>query len=135
MIDYETGVVTLLQPEALIGRGSSDRLQVTWEEAAVFRVFLTQQHAQPDAEIVTATLQRWIDEPPPSDDELDALTDEFVEAVQEVFPGCCIHFEDWKGTDAIRMLNRYAERRVPPAQSLVVLRNIGSRGDRERVRE
>ncbi len=44
-------------------------------------------------------------ETPPSDEELDALTDEFVDAVQEVFPGCCIHFEDWKGTDAIRMLD------------------------------
>jgi malate dehydrogenase (oxaloacetate-decarboxylating)(NADP+) len=49
-------------------------------------------------------------EPPPSDAELDALTGEFVEAVQQVFPGCCIHFEDWKGTDAIRMLNRYKDK-------------------------
>ncbi len=47
---------------------------------------------------------------PPSDEELDELTDEFVQAVQTVFPGCCIHFEDWKGTDAIRMLNRYADK-------------------------
>jgi malate dehydrogenase (oxaloacetate-decarboxylating)(NADP+) len=47
---------------------------------------------------------------PPSDEELDALTEEFVQAVQQVFPGCCIHFEDWKGTDAIRMLNRYADK-------------------------
>jgi malate dehydrogenase (oxaloacetate-decarboxylating)(NADP+) len=46
-------------------------------------------------------------EKPPADEELDALADEFVEAVEEVFPGCCIHFEDWKGTDAIRMLERY----------------------------
>ncbi len=49
-------------------------------------------------------------EPPPSEEELDALTEEFVQAVQQVFPGCCIHFEDWKGTDAIRMLNRYADK-------------------------
>ncbi len=49
-------------------------------------------------------------ETPPSDEELDALTEEFVQAVQQVFPGCCIHFEDWKGTDAIRMLNRYADK-------------------------
>ena len=47
---------------------------------------------------------------PPSTDELDALTEEFVQAVQEVFPGCCIHFEDWKGTDAIRVLKRYSEK-------------------------
>ncbi|HUJ47458.1 MAG TPA: oxaloacetate-decarboxylating malate dehydrogenase, partial [Rhizomicrobium sp.] len=49
-------------------------------------------------------------EKPPSDQELDELVEEFVQAVQRVFPGCCIHFEDWKGTDAIRMLERYAEK-------------------------
>jgi malate dehydrogenase (oxaloacetate-decarboxylating)(NADP+) len=49
-------------------------------------------------------------EPPPSDQELDELTDEIVQAVQEVFPDCCIHFEDWKGTDAIRMLKRYGDK-------------------------
>ena len=49
-------------------------------------------------------------EKPPSDAELDELTDEFVQAVQKVFPGCCIHFEDWKGTDAIRMLDRYRDK-------------------------
>ena len=43
----------------------------------------------------------------PSTDELDAFVQEFVDAVQEVFPKCCIHFEDWKGTDAIRLLARY----------------------------
>jgi malate dehydrogenase (oxaloacetate-decarboxylating)(NADP+) len=42
--------------------------------------------------------------------ELDAFIKEFVEAVQEVFPGCCIQFEDWKGDDAIRLLDRYADR-------------------------
>jgi hypothetical protein len=49
-------------------------------------------------------------EQPPSEQELDALTEEFVQAVQQVFPGCCIHFEDWKGTDAILMLNRYKDK-------------------------
>jgi malate dehydrogenase (oxaloacetate-decarboxylating)(NADP+) len=43
----------------------------------------------------------------PSSDELYAFVDEFVEAVQEVFPNCCIHFEDWTGTDAIALLARY----------------------------
>ena len=43
---------------------------------------------------------------PPSQADLDAFVDEFVSAVQEVFPGCCIHFEDWKGTDALRYLDR-----------------------------
>ncbi|TXM72681.1 NAD-dependent malic enzyme [Methylobacterium sp. WL12] len=48
-------------------------------------------------------------EPPPTE-ELDAFVEEFVQAVQEVFPGCCIHFEDWKGTDAIRLLARYRDK-------------------------
>ena len=47
---------------------------------------------------------------PLSTEELDALTEEFVQAVQEVFPDCCIHFEDWKGTDAIRVLKRYSDK-------------------------
>src|ERR1700686_4033717 len=48
-------------------------------------------------------------EKPPSEAELDELVEEFVQAVQQVFPGCCIHFEDWKGTDAIRLLARYRD--------------------------
>ena len=43
----------------------------------------------------------------PSTEELYAFVDEFMEAVQEVFPNCCIHFEDWTGTDAIALLARY----------------------------
>ncbi len=50
-------------------------------------------------------------EPPPSSgDELDDLVDEFVAAANEVFPGVCVHFEDWKGTDAIRLLTRYSDK-------------------------
>src|SRR5215472_7712072 len=43
----------------------------------------------------------------PPTEELYAFVDEFMEAVQEVFPNCCIHFEDWTGTDAIALLARY----------------------------
>ena len=43
----------------------------------------------------------------PSTAELYSFVDEFVEAVQEVFPKCCIHFEDWTGTDAVHLLERY----------------------------
>jgi malate dehydrogenase (oxaloacetate-decarboxylating)(NADP+) len=46
----------------------------------------------------------------PPTDELYAFVDEFVEAVQEVFPGCCIHFEDWTGVDAVRLLARYRDK-------------------------
>jgi malate dehydrogenase (oxaloacetate-decarboxylating)(NADP+) len=47
---------------------------------------------------------------PPPQAELDEFVEEFVQAVQEVFPGCCIHFEDWKGTDAIRLLAKYRDK-------------------------
>jgi malate dehydrogenase (oxaloacetate-decarboxylating)(NADP+) len=46
-------------------------------------------------------------QPPPSLEELDEFVDEFVEAVKQVFPSCCIHFEDWKGVEAVRYLARY----------------------------
>ena len=46
----------------------------------------------------------------PPTDELYSFVDEFVEAVQEVFPKCCIHFEDWTGSDAIHLLQRYRDR-------------------------
>src|SRR5262249_17300402 len=43
----------------------------------------------------------------PRTEELYAFVDEFVAAVQEVFPLCCIHFEDWTGVDAVHLLERY----------------------------
>ena len=42
----------------------------------------------------------------PATEELYAFVDEFVDSVQEVFPNCCIHFEDWTGADAIALLAR-----------------------------
>jgi malate dehydrogenase (oxaloacetate-decarboxylating)(NADP+) len=45
----------------------------------------------------------------PSTEDLFSFVDEFVEAVQEVFPKCCIHFEDWTGTDAVHLLQRYRD--------------------------
>ena len=47
---------------------------------------------------------------PPLEHEVDALVEEFVQAVQTVFPDCLIHFEDWKGTDALRILDRYKDK-------------------------
>ena len=47
---------------------------------------------------------------PPPEQEVDALVEEFVQAVQTVFPDCLIHFEDWKGTDALRILDRYKDK-------------------------
>ena len=46
----------------------------------------------------------------PSTDELYSFVDEFVQAVQELFPKCCIHFEDWTGVDAVHLLQRYRDK-------------------------
>jgi len=45
----------------------------------------------------------------PTTAELFSFVDEFVAAVQEVFPRCCIHFEDWTGVDAVHLLERYRD--------------------------
>jgi malate dehydrogenase (oxaloacetate-decarboxylating)(NADP+) len=46
----------------------------------------------------------------PSPIELNAFVEEFVTAVQEEFPDCCIQFEDWGRADAFHLLNRYRDR-------------------------
>jgi malate dehydrogenase (oxaloacetate-decarboxylating)(NADP+) len=46
----------------------------------------------------------------PSTEELYSFVDEFVQAVQELYPKCCIHFEDWTGTDAVHLLQRYRDK-------------------------
>ncbi len=43
-------------------------------------------------------------------EEFDGLVEEFVTAVQEVFPKCCIQFEDFHNTTAIPLLARYRDR-------------------------
>ena len=43
----------------------------------------------------------------PPTEELFSFVDEFMEAVLEVFPKCCVHFEDWTGVDAVHLLERY----------------------------
>jgi malate dehydrogenase (oxaloacetate-decarboxylating)(NADP+) len=48
--------------------------------------------------------------PRPSDTEMDEFVEEFIQATQKVFPNCCVHFEDWKGTDAIKYLAKYRDK-------------------------
>jgi malate dehydrogenase (oxaloacetate-decarboxylating)(NADP+) len=48
--------------------------------------------------------------PRPSTEELYSFVDELVDAVKEVFPLCCLHFEDWTGSDAVHLLARYRDR-------------------------
>jgi malate dehydrogenase (oxaloacetate-decarboxylating)(NADP+) len=61
-------------------------------------------------ELLDDPLYLGLRQPRPSTEELDVFVEEFVQAVQDVFPGCCIHFEDWKGTDALRLLAKYKDR-------------------------
>ncbi len=51
-----------------------------------------------------------IRQPRPATEDLYAFVDEFMDAVQEVFPGCCVHFEDWTGVDAVHLLERYRDK-------------------------
>lgn len=60
--------------------------------------------------ILNDPLYLGIRQPRPTTAELDELVEEFITAVQELFPGCCIQFEDWAGVDAVRLLARYRER-------------------------
>jgi malate dehydrogenase (oxaloacetate-decarboxylating)(NADP+) len=46
----------------------------------------------------------------PSTQELYSFVDEFMKAVHEVFPKCCVHFEDWTGVDAVHLLQRYRDK-------------------------
>jgi malate dehydrogenase (oxaloacetate-decarboxylating)(NADP+) len=46
----------------------------------------------------------------PATADLYSFVDEFMEAVREVFPKCCVHFEDWTGVDAVHLLERYRDK-------------------------
>ena len=48
--------------------------------------------------------------PRPVTEDLYSFVDEFMEAVQNVFPRCCVHFEDWTGVDAVHLLRRYRDK-------------------------
>jgi malate dehydrogenase (oxaloacetate-decarboxylating)(NADP+) len=61
-------------------------------------------------ETLNGPLYLGIRESRPSVAERDAFVEEFVAAVQEVFPRCCIHFEDWAGVDAVRLLALYRDK-------------------------
>ena len=49
-------------------------------------------------------------QPRPPTADLYSFVDEFMDAVQEVFPKCCVHFEDWTGVDAVHLLTRYRDK-------------------------
>lgn len=42
----------------------------------------------------------------PKRPKVDRSVDAFMDAANRVFPGVCVHFEDWKSDDAVRLLKR-----------------------------
>jgi malate dehydrogenase (oxaloacetate-decarboxylating)(NADP+) len=61
-------------------------------------------------ELLNDTLYLGLRQTRPNIQETEPFIDEFVQAIQESFPDCCIHFEDWKGTDALHYLARYRDK-------------------------
>jgi malate dehydrogenase (oxaloacetate-decarboxylating)(NADP+) len=61
-------------------------------------------------ELLDDPLYLGLRQPRVSTAERDEFVEEFVQAIQEVFPGCCLHFEDWAGVDALRLLAKYRDR-------------------------
>jgi malate dehydrogenase (oxaloacetate-decarboxylating)(NADP+) len=61
-------------------------------------------------ELLNDPLYLGLRQPRVSTAERDEFVEEFVQAIQEVFPSCCLHFEDWAGVDAMRLLARYRDR-------------------------
>jgi malate dehydrogenase (oxaloacetate-decarboxylating)(NADP+) len=61
-------------------------------------------------ELLRDPLYLGLRQPRPRTEDLYQLVDELVDAVQEVFPLCCIHFEDWTGVDAVHLLARYRDK-------------------------
>jgi malate dehydrogenase (oxaloacetate-decarboxylating)(NADP+) len=61
-------------------------------------------------ELLNDPLYLGLHQPRPTLKETEPFIDEFVQAVQESFPNCCIHFEDWKGTEALHYLARYRDK-------------------------
>src|SRR5260370_3065603 len=46
----------------------------------------------------------------PHIEDLYSFGDECGDAVQEVFPKCCLQFEDWTWVDAVHLLQRYRDK-------------------------
>ena len=89
------------------------KLQLYTACAAVPPQYLLPMHIDfgtNNRELLADPLYLGLRQPRVSAAELDDFVEEFVEAVQDVFPGCCIHFEDWAGVDAVRLLARYRDR-------------------------
>jgi malate dehydrogenase (oxaloacetate-decarboxylating)(NADP+) len=88
------------------------KLQVYTACAAVPPQYLLPVHIDfgtNNRELLNDPLYLGLRQPRISTEERDGFVEEFVQAMGEVFPGCCLHFEDWAGVDAVRLLARYRD--------------------------
>jgi malate dehydrogenase (oxaloacetate-decarboxylating)(NADP+) len=61
-------------------------------------------------ELLNDSLYMGLRQPRTDGSEYLALVDEFIQAVQELFPRCCIQFEDFANYHAVSLLERYREK-------------------------
>lgn len=94
--------------------GVADQKKLTSDKAKVIQLKheitkLKKENKKFKEEIANLKSQLYLGlrQPRVKTEDLFSFVDELVAAVQEVFPKCCIHFEDWTGKDAIHLLERY----------------------------
>jgi malate dehydrogenase (oxaloacetate-decarboxylating)(NADP+) len=118
----EVRVICATSGERILGLGDQGangmgipigKLQLYTACAAVPPQFLLPVHVDfgtNNSELLADPLYLGLRQPRVSIAERDEFVEEFVLGIQEVFPGCCLHFEDWAGVDAVRLLARYRDR-------------------------
>jgi malate dehydrogenase (oxaloacetate-decarboxylating)(NADP+) len=70
-----------------------------------------------DARLLADPLYPGLKQKPPVEN-LDRFVAELARAAQELFPRCCVHFEDWSGVEASRLLKHYVDMLPPPRMSV-----------------
>ena len=62
-----------------------------------------------DAELLADPLYPGLKHKRPATEHVDGFVAELARAARELHPACCVHFEDWKGMEASRLLKHYVD--------------------------